>query len=206
MGAKAGRSKETVRDIARINEQNVWKLRAEFKTQNEIAVLTGLDQSTVSKILTRLSAKANLELPREIASVKMQQAMQLDFIASEAMAAWQRSKENSKKTRMRTTTGGKSARNKVEDKALESATREGDSRYLTTAMKALSDVRDIFGLNAPQKFDIALAIMERFMQVAKETNVDPEEALNDYIEVLVIEHQRLGAGGGDQDAIPEEAE
>lgn len=185
-------------DIARMRERQAWELRAQFKTQAEIATIIGVDQTAVSKMLRRVNQQAQAQLAQEAASAKMMQVSQLEYIALEAMRAWERSKQASKATRIRTRTMGTSKTRKLTDSAVETEMREGDTRYLQAAMKALSDIRDILGLNAPVKFDIALAILDRFITVARQTGIDPNDAMVQFSEALIAEHSSYIEDSGEE--------
>lgn len=177
------------RDIARQREQQCWQLRAEFKTQNEIATILGIDQTTVSKILRKVNTQASEALIVQASQTKLLQVAQLEYVAMEAMRAWERSKEASKKSSIKTKTIGKSANGrKIEDRGVSTENREGDAKYLHAAMKALSDIREILGINAPLKLSIGLELVERFVTVTQQMGVDPENALNDYVEALISEY------------------
>jgi hypothetical protein len=84
---------------------------------------------------------------------KVRQAMRLEHIYAQAMQAWEQSKtEKSRKRQRKTqgTSGGPGAT--VAEIVVEN--QHGDPRYLEQALKALTDHRKLWGLDAPQKVDV----------------------------------------------------
>lgn len=145
------------REVVLQREVNVWELRQKGWSQVRIAAHLELDQSTVSKILKRVSERALSELGDEVVNTKLTQVRVLEHIADEALQAWEASKQNNRIVTQKVVRPGEGAKGldgqppqpsptevtqRVEDK-------DGDPRYLETAMKALADVRKILGADAP---------------------------------------------------------
>lgn len=137
------------REILRERERRSWDLRQKGWTHERIAVELNLERSTVSKILGRVSKRYNDHIIEAMAEERATQVARLNLIVDESMRAWERSKTPTKKARKQHTgtavgTGTELVETRLED-------RDGDPRYLDTAMKAMADIRRILGLDAPLK-------------------------------------------------------
>ncbi len=135
------------KEVSRQRELDVWRLRQQGWTQEAIAAEIGVTQPAIQQILKRLTKRFTKHNVEEIHHVKSQQIAQLEYIAYEAMLAWENSKEAAKIQRIKTSSGGKDNSEKVQ----ELRDQDGDPRYLTVAMKAREDIRKILGADAPSK-------------------------------------------------------
>lgn len=187
-------------------EQKAWLLKSKFWTEERIATELGVDQSTVNRMLQRVEARLVAEFTEKALAIKIQQTDRLEFLASEAIEAWEKSKRPGDKER--TVTKRLGAKPKAErpsvpegpdevpgmyldaDEAIEDAgeitdedrarllsvmgmnadgsgltiveqatTHErkyqvGDPRFLEQARGALSDIRGIWGAEAPKKAEL----------------------------------------------------
>lgn len=144
-------------------------------------------KSTLKRRMDALSKKISKELDSHVRTVKFQQQETLEYIAAEALAAWERSKEPTKSVKQ-TKTHVLPSRRKGDEQGeqdeqvaqgdgltvmeteTETSIKEllGDTRYLDTAMKALADIRDIFGVNAPTKVDNQFSDGELIVKVVRE--------------------------------------
>ncbi len=132
---------KTPHEITLERERKVWRLRLKSWSQENIAAELGITQSAVSQILKRLFERYYEENMVEIEQVKVEQVAQLEYIASEAMRAWVRSKKNSQ--------------------------RKNDVRYLSAAMKAKEDIRKILGIDAPSKIEHS-GVLQEFENMSDE--------------------------------------
>lgn len=143
------------KDIAEDREREAWRLRLQGWTQENIAVRLGCDQSTISTILKRITRKLQAEFVEEVAEIKAMQAAQLNEMHRKAMEQYERSCEDSLQV--------VSGRAKVSELGgtvylPDLETRKGQSgnpALLAQARGALADVRAIYGMDAPQKQEIA---------------------------------------------------
>ncbi|MDR3477646.1 MAG: hypothetical protein P4M14_06415 [Gammaproteobacteria bacterium] len=117
---------KTLPEIILERERRAWRLRQQCFTQERIAEELNITQSAVSQILKRLCTRYAEENIYEIGQAKIEQIVQLEHIASEAMQAWEASK----------LIGG------------------GNSRYLNVVMKAKDDIRKVLGIEAPIKAEL----------------------------------------------------
>ncbi len=136
-------------------EKLVWSLRMKGWTHEMIADELGLERSTITKMLGRLSLAASKELTDTLIEEKYAQLAQLRHVVAEAMEAWERSKQVDKTmtTRNQQATDKKGNQTalpggEVTVKIQES---DGDPRYLEAANRARADIRKLLGLDAPTK-------------------------------------------------------
>lgn len=143
------------REVLRERERVSWDLRQRGWTHERISVELNLERSTVSKILNRVSKRYNDHIIEAMAEERATQVARLNLIVDESMRAWERSKAAKKLARKQQTgssgsgTGSPVRSSEVVETRLED--RDGDPRYLDTAMKAMADIRRILGLDAPLK-------------------------------------------------------
>lgn len=147
------------KDIALDREREAWKLRLQGWTQENIAARLGCDQTTISLCLKRIERKLHTEFIAQAEETKALQHAQLEEVYREAMEKWHRSCEPRERVTVQT------GRVKVSEMGgttylpdLETRTTEpglANPALLTAALKAKADQRAIWGLDAPQKQEIA---------------------------------------------------
>jgi hypothetical protein len=122
-----------------------------------------MDQSSISVLLKRVERRVFDQLNEEVTEAKGRQTSQLEYLASEAIDAWERSKldaESVEETEEQTTikapgsAGGKELPAAVLKTKRVRKGQTGDPRHLDNAMKALTDIRAIWGIEAPKKSDV----------------------------------------------------
>lgn len=140
-------------------QQEAWKLRVSGWTQQRIAEHLGVSQPRVSQILKKIEAKLHAEFVDEAAEIKARQTAQLEHVYTEALYQWLRSCEDLERTTVVSGRAGVSAVMGVIDLPnLETTMKEGQSgnpALLAQAMKALADIRAIWGLEAPKKQELS---------------------------------------------------
>lgn len=157
------------REVTRERERRAWELRVtRFLTEEQIAAELEVDQSTVSRMLQRAEKRLASEFVGRAEQIKAEQTAQLLAVAQEAQRAWERSQQDAEveQTVVRDVTVdgvGKDAQDKpykVDVPATETTTTKrrtgqvGDYHMLEQMRGALSDVREIWGLNAAKKTDV----------------------------------------------------
>jgi predicted transcriptional regulator len=75
-------------------EKLAWNMRIRGWNQEKIADNLSISQPAVSKLLAKATSKYSKAFLEDIKQVKDEQIAQLENVASEAMAAWDRSKED----------------------------------------------------------------------------------------------------------------
>jgi len=145
------------RDRTQEREEQAWKLRVEGKTQVQIGESLGIPQQTVCDILKRVAARHAEEFRDHAEAVKTRQTEQLEQVYSQAMTAWERSLTEEER---QTVVKGRAVVDKfgavVELPDVTTISRVGkcgDPALLAQAMKALAEIRAIWGLDAPKKVD-----------------------------------------------------
>ncbi len=145
---------KTNKEQQKEREKVVWGYRMRGWTHEMIADEIGLERSTITKMLGRLSKVALSELTETVIEEKVAQLGQLRHTVAEAMAAWERSKQVDKTMTTRNAQGVEKGRTvtlpggEVTVKVQET---DGDPRYLEVANKARADIRKLLGLDAPTK-------------------------------------------------------
>ena len=110
------------REVSRERERRAWELRQQLWTHERIAAELGVTHQAVTAMLKRVDRRVLAKLDAEVALQKAAQTAQLQYIADEAMQAWESCKSSGP-----------------------------DPRFLGEARGALSDLRKLWGLDAPAK-------------------------------------------------------
>jgi hypothetical protein len=149
------------RQVTIEREIRAWDLSRQCWTQERIAEELGIDQSAVSLALRRVERRALEQLSECVLEVKARQTFQLENIANEAMDAWERSKLDAEATEtteeetvLEGAGGGQEipATNRKTKRSRKGQT--GDPRHLDNVMKALAEIRTIWGVEAPKRADL----------------------------------------------------
>jgi hypothetical protein len=140
------------------------ELAVQGSTQRQIAVELGVSQAAVSKILRRVEVRAFHELTTIRGRQKARYTLRLEHLYAEAMSAWERSKADTTRRRQRKTQGGAQGDATVAELVVEN--QHGDPRYLEEGRKALADFSKLWGLDAPQKVDVADVTLTRHKEYA----------------------------------------
>jgi len=98
-----------------------WEMRVKGWSQIRIANALKISQAAVSKMLAKATIKYAEAYLQNIKRIKDGQVAQLEYVADQAMAAWDGSRAES----------------------------DGDSRFLHAFMQAKSDIRKIVGADSP---------------------------------------------------------
>lgn len=142
-------------------EAEVWALRVQGKTHQEIAKIVDMERSSVSKMLKRLKDRAIASLDDEILAEKVLQWNRLEFIVVESFEAWETSKQADKRVTQRRSSvkpkeGSQDEGDQTPDKVSEIVTsqvveQDGNLNFLREARAAMKDIRDLLGIEAPKK-------------------------------------------------------
>lgn len=112
------------------HETRVWELRIKGKTQRSIAQEVGLTQAGVCKILGRLYQRYREENVKSVEDHIADQVAQLEHIREQSLEAWETDKKSGIK-----------------------GDPQRDKDYLQTALKAMEDIRKIYGIGKEAKPD-----------------------------------------------------
>jgi hypothetical protein len=108
---------------SRAREELAWSLRARGRTQEEIAAELEIDQSSVSRMLQKVAKRRLDQLPELVDEQRSLIHSRLELLFCEAMTAWQAGKDAGK----------------------------GNPRLLDVARGVISDLRKLYGIDAPEK-------------------------------------------------------
>lgn len=179
------------KEVTAENERRAWELRQKCWTEQRIADEIGVSQSAVAQMLKRANKKLFKEFIARAEEIKAEQTAQIEYIAAEALRAWEASEgeiEIRRKSVKREGVIGKDGQPKylvvndevvrdedgqpvtetmVTEHAESTETRHhnGDPRYLAEARSAKADIRDIWGLNAPKEASVALTLPKAYVNV-----------------------------------------
>jgi hypothetical protein len=149
---RGGKGGHEPRGRVRLRQVQVVQQVLEGRTQHEIAQALGISQPAVSKIVRRVEEHLLADLAYKAERQRARQTLRLEYIYAQAMQAWQDSKQDGLRRRQRKTEHGAGLASTVAE--LTSENRHGDPRYLDEARKTLSDLRKVWGLDAPERIAI----------------------------------------------------
>jgi len=136
--------------LARIlgRRRRAWDLAVRGRTQREIAEVLEVSQAAVSKMVRRAGVDAWEELRAQTRHHVARQCSQLDYLFRESIEAWEQSKRDHTRRRHQRVEGGAADAAGVAKTVAEAVatTREGDPRFLATALQALREKRELLTL------------------------------------------------------------
>jgi hypothetical protein len=136
------------RELKLEREERIWKRRCQFWAVNRIAAEENLSSSVVTKILYKIFMERHRRLQDDVERVRLEKIHQLEYIADEAMQAWERSKTQFIREKEVESSDGLGRPSSQTTKEIHQLI--GDPRYLLTAIKAQEGIRKILGIEAPQ--------------------------------------------------------
>lgn len=147
-------------EVTRDREREAWSLRVQGWTQQMIADHLGVTQPAVWDMLQRTERKLAAQFKDRAEHIKLEQTEQLEWIATQALKQWHRSCEDgvTEVTVKGKTTGTKGAKGEAGDQSKAQVTRtvvgqSGNPALLEKALKAMADIRAIWGAEAPRKLE-----------------------------------------------------
>lgn len=166
--AVANREKKGRRTAAEktMFENGIWWLGARGYNQAEIARILDMTPGYISQTISSIVDRVLTQMFREVEAERYRQYLALMMIYREAFASWMLSKNPSKKISTKRTEktqviGGKRVLIPPKDGEHETAEvqtvveeQPGDPRYLTAAMKALDDIRQLLGIAKPMQVEV----------------------------------------------------
>jgi hypothetical protein len=143
-------------ELARQREQVAFDLAVKGLSESQISEelaqqgLGKVTQQAVSKMLIRIEQRMLQEMSSKVKAKKIRHEAALWRIYHQATTAWEESKKPQKSL---TTKHGPTEPNGQPGNVLESHStlrdQDGDPRYLDQAMRALADIRKIWGVDEP---------------------------------------------------------
>lgn len=158
-----------------LREARVLELGLEGRTQHQIAEALEISQPAVSKIARRVEERLLADLAYKVERHRARQTLRLEHIYGQAIQAWQDSKQEGVRRRQRKTDREGSSSTVAE---LISENSHGDPRYLDEARKALTDLRKVWGVDAPER--VSIDALSHFASMSDEA-----------LEVELARHLRL---------------
>jgi hypothetical protein len=138
---------------ARELEQHVWILLSKGKTPTAIGQEIGIARESEHRIIRRLEHRYRESTLATADELKRRQERALSAMVEEALEAFERSKQPAQRVRRTTRKYGgmplADDGNHVDPIERQVQSRAGDVRFLTAAIRALDDIRKIYGLGAP---------------------------------------------------------
>jgi predicted DNA-binding protein YlxM (UPF0122 family) len=147
-----------------IRRQRIWDMYVQGKSQSEIATEMQVTQQAISQTLRRITQDSTDNLLESVVEHKIKQAARLEYLYQQAMLAWESSRKDKSRRGRRwraasaAAGAGPGATDEQNEVILESAF--GDPRFLDTARGILSDIRRMWGLDAPIKQQVLVATLD----------------------------------------------
>jgi hypothetical protein len=138
---KSGYGKPANRAQVLAREQEAWAMRCDGRTLQYIATAMGFSPEGIRRLLLRVEAREAKRLSGSVLRRKAVQNGQIECIIESLFNAYFKSQEP------RTRVVEKVAEDGSIVRTTEVVAGIGDSRYLLAVLKALSDQRDLLGLN-----------------------------------------------------------
>lgn len=190
----------------------VWKRLTQGKRYLRIAEELGIHPDSVRRIAREERDRHKEMLAELVTQVQLEQVEQLRYIVDEALDAWRRSLQSTKKVKrsqgfkvnsptMNGQTMGEGMRQDFDITNMESEETDGEIKYLQEARAAMNDMRTLLGANAPQQLQIGLGVQARL-----DVNLEDMDMtqLGGYMGELAKATQLLMGGGEviDMEALP----
>ena len=122
-------------------------------TQSEIAERIGVSQSAVSRFLNRYNRRLIESLEKRSVREKGKQVDRLEYLYSEIVSEWERSKGSTRTVKTTTVDGGE-AGDGVARTEETVRTNTGNPALIAQARGTLQDIRSILGIDAPKAVDV----------------------------------------------------
>lgn len=131
----------------------------ECRPRPELAKRYKITERHLLRIISEQDRLLRQNFPEHIARIKDRQTARLEFIYEEAIQAWERSKSNATtvsetEVQVKLRKGESLTAKPAAEKKTITKGQVGDASYLDTAMKALADIRKIWGVESPVKFEV----------------------------------------------------
>ncbi len=157
-----------------------WTVR--FRSIRSIAADSGAAPSVVHRAVHKVALWVRLELFDDIVEHRHRHTEQLEHVASEALQAWEKSKEIGVVETVETEDSAVEGVSVAKKKKRQEKHQTGDSSYLGEVRSALAEIREIWGVNMPTKLEVTPGDSEGLERVAGKDRV---QALADQAAALV---------------------
>ncbi len=164
-----------------------WDLRTtKGLTHQKIADELGVERSTITKMLGRITSRAIETLDTDIAGAVIEQWGILENMVTDSLEEWERSKKSYREIRRKVKGDGQNLKDGDTEVTTVARDQTGDAIYLRTAMAAMADIRDLLGMNAPTEIVIDDWSGE-IVGLLKKGLVEPGQIIKDFGNDIAIE-------------------
>lgn len=150
-------------DVIAERDRQIWYLRNRGKTQQQIALIVGLNHSTISDILARFEAQFRIEFVAHAEKEKERQTSVLIQLFDVVYDEWEKSQgeavlpddltgEDVGGDVLAPFRSGRPARS-LGSGSTQTRQMFGDPRYIDQLRGILKDIRGVWGLEAPKQVD-----------------------------------------------------
>ena len=131
------------------------------KTQEQVAAKHGMSRNNVGNLVRKIDRWLIPQFMDDIRGIKCQHTQRLLHIVSEAMGAWERSKRdkvtfNFERVEYVDGVGDAAVtKTRLQLEGFKKEPQAGNPTFLATAMKALEDIRKVWGADAPVRMEVS---------------------------------------------------
>lgn len=169
----------------------------EGRTQHQIAESLDISQPAVSKIVRRMEERLLADVALKVERQRARHTLRLEHMYAESMRAWGASQQDATRRRQRKSEGVGAGGSTFAE--LVSENRHGDPRYLDEARKALTDLRKVWGVDAPERLAVqASTPFSSLSDAALQAEIERQNRL--------LQQTRSGVAAPSQAAGPEKGD
>lgn len=160
--SKRRRKMKADQAIILAQDMRLWELKTQGWSDERIATEIGLGIETVRKRIIRLYSDYRVQLTGAIEAKAAEQVAQYEYIRDEALEAWRKSKKPknrvSKTTSRKVGPDGEDLGNGeiFETTSVSQEEREGDPRFLDSAMKAMDKIAQLLRFSTGMQVDVSV--------------------------------------------------
>jgi hypothetical protein len=176
-------------------EEDAWKLRLRGRTEREIAQALGVSQASAHAMLDRVERRVLADAKALVFRIKARQHGRLEELYVEALAAYERSKEDAVRNLTEGTPTVTDGRPGVQTTKVrrEAHGRDGDPAWFGVLLAIHDRMVALWGLNAPAK-------VQQVREPAAEEAMTDAALLVQAERELAEERRRLTAGRDEEGA------
>lgn len=194
---RGGKGGSEPRARIRLREIRVMEQILEGRTQHQIAESLDISQPAVSKIVRRMEERLLADVALKVERQRARHTLRLEHMYAESMRAWGASQQDATRRRQRKSEGVGAGGSTFAE--LVSENRHGDPRYLDEARKALTDLRKVWGVDAPERLAVqASTPFSSLSDAALQAEIERQNRL--------LQQTRSGVAAPSQAAGPEKGD
>ena len=194
---RGGKGGSEPRSRIRLREIRVMDQILDGRTQHQIAESLDISQPAVSKIVRRMEERLLADVALKVDRQRARHTLRLEHLYAESMRAWRESQQDAMRRRQRKSEGAGATGSTFAE--LVSENRHGDPRYLDEARKALTDLRKVWGVDAPERLAVQTSMPFSFLSdTALQAEIERQNRL--------LQQTYSGVAAPSQAADPEEGD